>query len=97
MMDDKDLAEIMYTDYCEALGDQDNDKQDWLFLDPKERDRWIYVAEMVVEPVLNNTKEDLLKDLNEMEDRLDEYRDTLWEILGLLKPILKLKVVDDLI
>lgn len=97
MMDDKDLAEIMYTDYCEALGDQDNDKPDWLFLDPKERDRWIYVAEMVVEPVLNNTKEDLLKDINEMEDRLDEYRDTLWEILGLLKPILKLKVVDDLI
>ena len=97
MMDDKDLAEIMYTDYCEALGDRDNDKPDWLFLDPKERDRWIYVAEMVVEPVLNNTKEDLLKDLNEMEDRLDEYRDTFWEILGLLKPILKLKVVDDLI
>lgn len=93
MMEDKELAHMMYNDYCEALGDRDSDKPDWLFLDPKERDRWIYVAEMVVEPVLNSTKEDLLKDINEMEDRLDEYREALWAILDVVKPLLNLKIL----
>jgi len=93
-MTNEDLAKMMYTDWRDALGEPQFGNT-WENLSTTQKKRWVYVAGMVREPVINSFKEDVLKEINEFEDILDSYRNTLWTIVHLLTPILNLKVVDD--
>ena len=93
-MTNEDLAKMMYTDWRDALGEPKLEIP-WDVLPMMGKKRWVYVAGMVREPVINSFKEDVLKEINEFEDILDSYRNTLWTIVHLLTPILNLKVVDD--
>ena len=52
---------------------------------------------MAREPIQNDADRAFLEDINDLEDKLDEYRSALWAILDVLKPILNLKVLDELI
>lgn len=96
-MTNTELAEMMYNDYSEALGESAPELPLWDDLDEDTRARWVYVAEMAREPILNDADSAFLEDINHLEDKLDEYRSALWAILDVLKPILNLKVSDDLV
>lgn len=93
-MKDEHLAEIMYRDYCEALGDDPSEKTAWDDLEDDDRARWVYVAEMVREPVINDANSHLMDEINELEDRLDSYRTTLWKVVDVVAPILNLSFLD---
>jgi len=97
MISDENLAEMMYKDYSEALGNDGKGWPTWESLSDEDRARWVYVAEMAREPILNDADSAFLEDINHLEDKLDEYRSALWAILDVLKPILNLKVLDELI
>jgi hypothetical protein len=79
-MTDEDLAEMMYNDWCEALGAPQFEST-WEDLTTAQQKRWIYVAEMVREPVINSLKDDLLEDIRAMEDINTTLRDRLWVIM----------------
>lgn len=88
-MTDEELAEMMYLEWSESPSTE----MTWDDLDGEEQDRWIRVAEMVREPIINNVKINFTEDMLEMEDIIDDYRDAFWAILEILKPIINLKVV----
>jgi len=92
-MTDEDLAKMMYTDWCGFIGTSDAGLPEWKDLNEYDQERWVYVAGMVREPVINSFKGDLLKEINELEDVIDDHRDTLWKIFHLLKPILNIEVI----
>lgn len=96
-MTDTDLAEFFYAMYSEALGNDGKGWPTWESLSDDDRARWVYVAEMAREAILSDADSELLSDVNELEDRLEDHRAALWAVLDTIKPILGLKVVDDLI
>ena len=96
-MTDTDLAEFFYAMYGEALGEDAPKLPAWDAIDDDTRARWVYVAEMAREAILSDADSELLSDVNELEDRLEDHRAALWAVLDTIKPILGLKVVDDLI
>jgi hypothetical protein len=96
-MTDTELAEFFYAMYSEALGNDGKGWPTWESLSDDDRARWVYVAEMAREPILNDADSAFLEDINYLEDKLDEYRSALWVILDALKPILNLKVSDEFV